>query len=66
MSVKATHLIIVASALALPLRAQELGNEEKTQTISDEVQKAIDEFNRLKKEGREKANEVTVVFPPQK
>ena len=57
---KATPIIILAFALCSPLGAQTL----KPKVISDDVQKAIDEFNRLRDEGRKKANEVTVVLPP--
>jgi len=41
---------------------------KKERAVSEEVQKAIDEFNRLKSEakdkGKEKENEVTVILPP--
>ncbi len=61
---KATHPIILTFALCIPLGAQTLKQPGEKKVVSDEVQKAIDEFNRLKSEGREKANDVTVILPP--
>ncbi|MBG7607781.1 MAG: hypothetical protein IZT59_07125 [Verrucomicrobia bacterium] len=61
---KTSHPIILVCALCLPLGAQNQIQQKGPKIVSDEVQKAIDEFNRLKNEGKEKANEVTVVLPP--
>ena len=57
---KATHPIILAFALSVPLGAQTL----QPKVISEDVQNAIDEFNRLKSEGKKKTNDVTVILPP--
>jgi len=65
MTMKASYPIILAFGLVLPLSAQNLEAPKEERIVSDEVQKAIDEFNRMKNEGKEKANEVTVVIPPQ-
>lgn len=62
---KATPAILLLLAFATPLKAQNFNPQSSPdeQALSDEVQKAIDEFNRMKREGR-KENEVTVVLPP--
>lgn len=57
---KTTYPFLIGFALAASAIAQ---NIEKPD-LSESVQKAIDEFNRLKAEGREKLNEVKVVLEP--
>lgn len=61
---KATPALLLLLAFGTPLKAQNFAPEPEEKAISDEVQKAIDEFNRMKREGKEKQNEVTVVLPP--
>lgn len=61
---KATPVLLLLLAFGTPLKAQNFAPEPEEKAISDEVQKAIDEFNRMKREGKEKQNEVTVVLPP--
>ena len=61
---KATPALLLLLAFGTTLKAQnfeqDLAPEKKP--LSDEVQKAIAEFNRMKREGKELQNEVTVVF----
>lgn len=59
-----TFPIVLAYVFSFTLGAQTLKQTKEPKVVSDEVQKAIDEFNRLKKEGKKKTNEVTVVLPP--
>lgn len=61
---KAAHRLLFGLALATSAIAQELPIPEKNEGVSDVVQNAIDEFNRLKQEGKEKSNEVVVVLDP--
>lgn len=61
---KASYHIFLAWGLLFPLTAQTLKAPKEERIISDEVQNAIDEFNRLKSEGKDKENEVTIVLPP--
>lgn len=63
---KATPALLLLLAFGTPLKAQNFAPEPSPEekALSDEVQKAIDEFNRMKREGKEKENEVTVVLPP--
>lgn len=58
---KATPTFLLLLAFSSPLKAQNLQPEPP---VSSEVQKAIDEFNRLKREGKELQKEVTVVLEP--
>jgi hypothetical protein len=60
----AKYPLLLGIALTVSALAQEPGEPKKGSAVSDVVQKAIDEFNRLKKEGKAKANEVTVVLEP--
>ncbi|MDP4997170.1 MAG: hypothetical protein NWQ16_13205 [Akkermansiaceae bacterium] len=61
---KATPVLLILLAFSCPLKAQNFEPEQEEKAISDEVQKAIDEFNRMKREGRETENEVSVVLDP--
>ncbi len=60
---KAVYFILPTVALILPVAGENPDTEKNGKSVSAEVQKAIDEFNRLKKEGKAKLNEVTVVLP---
>lgn len=66
MIMKATPALLLLLAFGTPLKAQNFTPEPSPEesALSDEVQKAIEEFNRMKREGKEKENEVTVVLPP--
>lgn len=65
---KPIYTLLLTPGLLFSLSAQTLDIPKKERTVSVEVQKAIDEFNRLKSEanskGKEKKNEVTVILPP--
>ena len=65
---KPSYALLIATGMILPLPAQTLDIQKKENPISEEVQKAIDEFNRLKNEARENGtemeNEVKIVLPP--
>ncbi|MFD2256984.1 hypothetical protein ACFSSA_09870 [Luteolibacter algae] len=58
------HILTLLCTFSLFVQAQNLEPAKDDGPGPDEVQKAIEEFNRLKMEGRKKANEVTVVLDP--
>lgn len=57
-------LIPLICASCIYANAQSLESDTKNIPDQDQIQKAINEFNRLKSEKKEKANEVTVVLEP--
>ena len=61
---KATPALLLLLAFSTLLKAQNFDPEAASddKPLSDEVQKAIEEFNRMKREGKELKNEVTVVL----
>jgi hypothetical protein len=61
---KAKLTFLLAYGFCAAVHAQNLEQAPEPRIPSDEVQKAIDEFNRMKKEKAEMANEVTVVLEP--
>jgi len=64
MTMKPTCALLLVLGCGIPLHAQNLDTPKPEKEISAEVQKAIDEFNRLKATGKEKDNEVSVVLEP--
>ncbi len=56
--------ILIALGLCISANAQNLDQAAGKTVTADDVQKAIQEFNRLKSESKKKANEVTVVLEP--
>lgn len=68
MIIRTSHTLLFALGLLFPLSAQTLEIPKKERVVSEEVQNAIDEFNRLKREaeneGVDLENEVKVVLPP--
>ena len=61
---KFLQISLVFFGLSFISNAQDLETEDENIPGSDEVQRAIDEFNRLKREDKSKDNEVTVVLDP--
>lgn len=61
---KAIYPILLTCGIIFPVSGQTLKNPKEGKVISEEVQNAIEEFNRLKRTGEEKPAEVTVVLPP--
>ncbi len=63
---KIKHILAFALVCQIPapLIAQNLEREDGAPGLSDEVQKAIAEFNRKKSSGKNEPNEVTVVLEP--
>ncbi len=61
---KAAYPLLFVIAIAATGIAQEPAKPKEKGGISDAVQKAIDEFNRLKKAGKAAENEVIVVLDP--
>ena len=61
---KAAYPLLFLTAMAATAIAQEPVEPTEKTTISDVVQKAIDEFNRMKKAGKSGENEVVVVLDP--
>lgn len=59
---KAIHPILVGFAIICAVHAQ--NGESAEPDLSDDVAKAIAEFNRLKSQDKEAENEVVVVLPP--
>ncbi len=64
MKIEATYPFLLTCLLCLPLKAQIPGSDADQGIDPAEIEKAIAEFNRLKDNEREKANEVTVVLDP--
>jgi hypothetical protein len=64
MTMKAAYPFLFATAIAAMAGAQEPTEPAEKGKISDVVQKAIDEFNRMKKAGKSAENEVIVVLDP--
>ena len=58
---KPTYSILIGFSLACSVFGQE---EPAASGLDDKVRKAIEEFNRLKKQGAEPEKEVVVVLPP--
>lgn len=61
---KAISALLLLLACNSPLKAQHLAPKPKEKAISEEIQKAIDEFNRIKRQGKNTEKEVTVVLEP--
>ncbi len=61
---KAAYPLLFVTAMATSAIAQDLGQPTDQETLSDSVQKAIDEFNRLKTDSKTAENEVIVVLDP--
>lgn len=61
---KAAYPLLFVTAMAASAIAQDLSQPTDKETLSDSVQKAIDEFNRLKTASKAADNEVIVVLDP--
>lgn len=61
---KFLQVTFIAASLGIASNAQNVVAQDEDIPNADEVQKAIDEFNRLRGEQRTEANEVTVVLDP--
>jgi hypothetical protein len=64
MTMKAAYPLLFTTVMAATAFAQKAVGPPDTGGITDVVQKAIDEFNRMKKEGKSAENEVIVVLDP--
>jgi hypothetical protein len=64
MTMKAAYPLLFVTAMAASAIAQDLSQPTDKETLSDSVQKAIDEFNRLKTASKTADNEVIVVLDP--
>lgn len=61
---KAAYPLLIGIGLTASAFAQDSDESKKEPGVSDAVRKAIEEFNRRKKEANAKANEVVVVLDP--
>ncbi|MDE0835655.1 MAG: hypothetical protein OSA84_04810 [Akkermansiaceae bacterium] len=61
---KAVYPILLGLGMTCSAMSQEITDESTVIDLADEVQKAIQEFNRLKNLGKKPKEEIVVVIPP--